>query len=87
MKIYFLVIFAHSSSIQRATELFGTIVAYWSETEPIDFGVNGYIFKVKVMKNIFLSFSLIAQVYREILSLFFFNIIKHGRGQYMVNTV
>ena len=28
--------------------VFGIIVGYKSETEPIDFGVNGYIFKVKV---------------------------------------
>ena len=30
--------------------VFGTIVGYRSETKPIDFGVNEYIFKVKVMK-------------------------------------
>ena len=35
----------------RPRELvFSTIVGYRSETEPIDFGVNGCIFKVKVMK-------------------------------------
>jgi len=30
--------------------VFGTLVGYRSGTKPIDFGVNGYIFKVKVMK-------------------------------------
>ena len=30
--------------------LFGTIVGYRPETEPIDFGVDWYTFKVKVMK-------------------------------------
>ena len=30
--------------------IFCTIVGYRSETKPIDFGVNEYIFKVKVMK-------------------------------------
>ena len=30
--------------------VYGTIVGHRSETDPIDFGANGYIFKVKVMK-------------------------------------
>ena len=67
--------------------VFCTIVGYRSETKPIDFGVNGYIFKVKVMKIWLLSFPPTAQVYGEISSLFFFNITEHGRGQYVVKTM
>ena len=38
------------SAMVRPRELvFGTIVGYKSETKPIDYGVNRYIFKVKVM--------------------------------------
>ena len=64
-----------------------TIVGYRSETKPIDFGVNGYIFKVKVMKMLLLSFPPTAQVYRHILSSFFFDITDHEWGQYKANTM
>ena len=39
-----------SSMVRLRKMVFSTIVGYRSETKPIDFGVNGYIFKVKVMK-------------------------------------
>ena len=43
--------------------LFGTIVGYRSETKTFDFGVNGCIFKVKVMKIKVLAFSPTAHEY------------------------
>ena len=42
----------------RPSELVvGTIIGYRYEMKPIDFGVNGYIFKVKGMKISLLLFS------------------------------
>ena len=39
-----------SGMVRPMSLVFCTIVGYRSETKPIDFGINGYIFKVKVMK-------------------------------------
>ena len=73
--------------MERPRELvFSTIVGYRSGTKPIDSGVIGYIFKVKGHQNIYLlTFPTIAQVSGLIWSLFFFDIVVHGRGQYMVD--
>ena len=74
----------HFSDMVRPRELvFGTIVGYRSQMKPIDFGVNGYVFKVKFIKIIRSQL----QHHDRYRVGSFFNITDHGRGQYMVDII